>query len=205
MVIGSAPDIERATNGDERAAAALVAEVVPIIRRRVTRTLIRDRARSGRAIATDVDDLTQEVLLALFADQGRILRAWAPDRGLSFEEFVGLVARRHTLSILRSRRKSPFNTQPVDPNELENLPPESRRRGADRSSETRQSLERLTNALRRRLSPAGVEMFHRLFVEEASVREISRDTGLSADSVYQWRTRIRKAALELRAAIALEA
>lgn len=204
MVIGSHPNIEQALNGDHRAAARLVTALEPIIRRRVAGALLRDKARWGRSVAVDAEDLTQEVLLALFADDGRILKAWSPERGLPFERFVGLVARRHALSILRSRRRSPFNAQPTDPFELEDQPPESRRRDALRSTETRQSLERLTLALRRRLSPAGVDMFRRLFVEEESVSDISRNTGLSADSVYQWRTRIRRTALELRTSLPIE-
>ena len=150
MPTGGHPDIEPALNGDHRAAARLVAALEPIIHRRVTGALVRDKARWGRSVAGDVEDLTQEVLLALFADDGRILKAWSPERGLPLERFVGLVARRHALSMLRSRRRSPFNAQPTDPLDLEAQPPESRRRDALRSTETRQSLERLTLALRRR-------------------------------------------------------
>jgi RNA polymerase sigma factor (sigma-70 family) len=204
MVIGRDSDIERATNGDGRAAAELVTALLPVIRRRVASALLKEEASWGRPVTVDVEDLTQEVLLALFADGGRILKAWAPERGLGFDQFVGFVARRHALSILRSGRKGPLNAHPTDPVDLENLPPESRCRDALRSTETRQSLERLTLELHRRLSPAGVDMFRRLFVEEESVSDIARTTGRSAESVYQWRARIRKAALEVRTSLPLE-
>lgn len=193
--------VVRALEGDRFAAAELIATLAPVIRRSVMKTLLRDRSRSGDGITQETEDMTQEVLLSLFTEDGRIFRAWQPERGLSLERFVAFVARRQALSALRTRRRNPFHVQPTDPADLENQPPSSRGRCAHRSTEHRQSIERLTLALRDRLSPTGLEMFHRLFVEEQSVSDISRNTGLSAESVYQWRTRIKKAALEVRAAL----
>lgn len=193
--------VVRALEGDRLAAAELVATLAPVIRRSVIKTLLRDRSRSGGGVAQEAEDMTQEVLLSLFSEDLRIFRAWQPERGLSLESFVAFVARRQALSLLRTRRTNPFHLQPTDPADLENQPPSSRGRDAHRSTEHRQSLERLALALRARLSPIGLEMFQRLFVEEQSVSDISRNTGLSAESVYQWRTRIKKAALEVRTAL----
>lgn len=193
--------IERALNGDAAAAAELVESLLPIIRKRVTAALLRGRDRIGRSVTEEAGDLTQEVLLALFRDDGRILRAWQPERGLTLEQFVGFIARRHVLSTLRNRQRNPFEMQPIDPAELEAQPASGGRRDAHGSTESRQSLERLTAALGERLSPAGLEMFRRLFVEEESVRDVSQSLGLTPECVYQWRTRIKKAALELRSSL----
>ena len=189
--------IQRALGGDRTAEAELIATLAPVVRRSVTRALCNERKRAGSALPQEVEDLSQEVLLNLFSGEDRVFLAWQPERGLSLERFVAFVARRQACSLLRTRRRSALYVQSMDPADLENQPP-STRRDAGRSTEHRQCLERLTRALRDRLSQTGLDMFHRLFVEEQSVSDISRSTGLSPESVYQWRTRIRKAAQEVR-------
>ncbi len=190
--------LARMLEGDDGAEAALVAELTPVVRRRVMQVLARDKGRWGRDLSPEADDLTQDVLLALFARDACALRAWVPERGLPLERFVGLLARRHALSIVRSRRRNPFSAQPTDPSDFDQQPPASERRDAHRVSETRQALERLLVALTQSLCPTGLELLQRLFVQEQSVRDISDHTGLSADCVYQWRCRIRQRARHLQ-------
>lgn len=190
--------LARTLEGDDEGEAALVAALMPVVRRRVMQVLARDKGRWGRDLSSEADDLTQDVLLALFARDACALRAWTPERGLSLERFVGLLARRHALSIVRSRRRNPFSAQPTDPSDFDQQAPASERRDAHRASETRQVLERLLATLTQSLCPTGLELLHRLFVQEQSVRDISHHTGLSADCVYQWRCRIRQRARHLQ-------
>jgi len=51
----------------------------------------RNRSAAGRDVRQEVADLIQEVFMALFADDARVLRSWQPERGLSLDNFVGLV------------------------------------------------------------------------------------------------------------------
>jgi RNA polymerase sigma factor (sigma-70 family) len=189
--------IDRALSGDATAIGALVDRLTPIVQARVARALTRRHAEArGRRIRQEVEDMTQEVFLALFDQDGRALRAWDPDRGASLENFVGLVAERQVASILRSGRRSPWVEDPTTKDELvavvveEDGGPSS----PEHAAADRELLAAMLDALRVRLSPLGLEMFRHLFVEQADVPEICARTGLQAGAVYAWRTRLRKIA-----------
>lgn len=170
-------------------AGALVHRLTPIIKARVARTLVR-RAPPGRDAAQEVDDLTQEVLLALFADQRRALRRWDPDRGMSLANFVGLMAERRVASVLRSARRSPWAEHPSDPDDIG-----ARATGAAQQEATlasRQTLERVVARLRTTTSPLGLELFYRLFVCQQDTASICGDTGLGANAVYLWKSRLSR-------------
>jgi DNA-directed RNA polymerase specialized sigma24 family protein len=98
--------IRRALTGDPTALTELVAVLTPVIQARVARTLLarRHRLACGRDVRQEVEDLSQDVFLTLFSRDSRVLRDWQPERGLSLESFVGLVAERQVLSFLRSGR-----------------------------------------------------------------------------------------------------
>jgi hypothetical protein len=61
----------------------------------------------------DIQDAAQEVWLALFADHGRALRAWRPEAGMSFDNYVGMIAERRSFSMQR-RRRTRVDGQPLD-------------------------------------------------------------------------------------------
>src|SRR4051794_3412218 len=89
--------IEAALAREPAAVRALVDLLSPVIERRVAAALWR-RA-PGRDIRVEVEDMTQEVFLALFAAGGKPLRAWDPGRGMSLPNFVGLLAQHQVASI----------------------------------------------------------------------------------------------------------
>src|SRR6185503_6782407 len=95
---------------DGLALERLVQLLTPVIQARVARTLYRRRwgRGGGYNVRQDVEDLTQDVFLKLFANDGRVLRSWRQERGLSLENFIGLVAEFHTISYLRSGRRNPW-------------------------------------------------------------------------------------------------
>jgi len=195
--------IERALSGDAAAVRTLVDRLAPVVQKRVACAFLRGGSGGGRGIRPEVEDATQEVLLSLFSEHGKALRSWSPERGLSLEGFVGLVAQRQVLSVLRSRRRSPYTALPRAPEDLDEVRPSSRR-SLHRVTEARDALSRLAEGLQRRLSPVGLDVFERMYVEQQGVEEVSRDTGLSADAIYQWRTRIKRAARETRAELSRE-
>ena len=88
--------VRRALAGDQGTLTRLVAVLTPVIQARVARTLLAHRSplASGRDLRQEVEDQIQEVFLALFARDGRVLRSWLSERGLSLENFVGRVAER---------------------------------------------------------------------------------------------------------------
>lgn len=110
--------VRRALTGDQTALSRLVGALVPVINARVARTLTRRSLLvSGRDLRQEVEDQSQEVFLALFSRDAHILRSWQAERGLSLENFVGLVAERQMLSFLRSGRRK--ETTAFDGNDLD--------------------------------------------------------------------------------------
>jgi RNA polymerase sigma-70 factor (ECF subfamily) len=111
-------ELERALRGDRASLRVLVGELTPVIQARVARVLLRSATgrQAGRAVRQEVEDMTQEVFVSLLEDGGKALRSWAPERGASLKNFVGLLAERQAMSILRSGRRSPW------PRELAEVP-----------------------------------------------------------------------------------
>jgi RNA polymerase sigma-70 factor (ECF subfamily) len=189
--------LQKALAGDAAAVDALVRRLGPVIQARVARSLLRWRTGSaaGRNVRQEVEDLVQEIFVVLFSDGGKILRGWEPERGLSLENFVGLVAERRTASLMASGRRSPWKESPTEPPELDG-PREGP--GPERTTAARQELRLLLNTLRAELSPLGRRLFELIYLRRLSVEEVMEATDLSADAVYAWRSRLRKLARKLR-------
>jgi RNA polymerase sigma factor (sigma-70 family) len=191
------PEIDSALAGDQLAIEKLVALLTPVIQARIARTLLAYRrgGSAGRDVHQEVADLAQEVFLLLFSHDGKVLRSWQPERGLTLENFVGLVAERQTVSLLRSGRRSPWKEDPtleadLDQNAASHPEPEA-------AAASRDQLQRLLRRLEEELSPLGRHLFDLIFVQELAVAEVEAKTGLSADAVYAWRSRLRKLARRL--------
>lgn len=190
--------LRRALSGDEAARNRLALALLPVIQARVARSLLRWRlpAGRGRSVRQEVEDLSQDVLLLLFADGGKVLRTWQPERGLALSQFVGLVAERRTVSSLRSGRRSPWKEDPTLPEELDREAPD---RGPEEVVASREELRFVLRRLAEELTPLGRQLFDLLFLQELPLPEIVARTALSADAVYAWRSRLRKLARQLLA------
>lgn len=188
--------VERALTGAPAAVRALVAAVTPVVRARVARVLLRrSGAARGREVAQEIDDLAQDVFVALFERRGHILRSWSPQGGLSLANFVGLVAERRTISTLRSRRQSPWSEDPTDPVDLG---PSAGSTGFEEGVGHRSLLAALLDRMRAALSPQGLRMFELLMIEQRPVEAVCDETGLTAAAVYAWRSRLAKQARAVR-------
>jgi RNA polymerase sigma factor (sigma-70 family) len=189
-------EIQSALAGDEPALNRLVRTLTPVIQSRVARSLLLRRTgwAAGRDIRQEVEDLTQDIFLLLFADGGKVLRSWQPERGLSLANFVGLVAERQTASILRSGKRSPWKEDPVLPEDLDRASPES---GPEEVAASREQLKLLLHRLTEELTPLGRHLFDLLFLRELPFEEVTRQTGMTPDAVYAWRSRLRRLARRL--------
>lgn len=189
-------EIQSALAGDEPALARLVRKLTPVIQSRVARSLLLRRTgrAAGRDIRQEVEDLTQDIFLLLFADGGKVLRSWQPERGLSLANFVGLVAERQTVSILRSGKRSPWKEDPALPEDLDRAASES---GPEEIAASREQLKLLLQRLTEELTPLGRHLFDLLFLRELPFEEVTRQTGMSPDAVYAWRSRLRRLARRL--------
>lgn len=187
-------EVGRAITGEEPVVSRLVMTLTPVVQARVARALLRRSSALSRDLRQEVEDLTQEVLLSLFVDGGRVLAGWEPERGLSLRNFVGLVAERRTASILRSGRRSAWRE---DPTMDEQLDGEAEEAGPEQVAASREELRQLLQRLTEELSPLGRQLFDLLFLRELSVNDVIHLTGLSADAVYAWRSRLRRLCRQL--------
>ena len=190
--------VREALAGNQDARTRLVAALTPVIEARVARTLLARRSYLGadRNVRQEVEDLTQEIFLSLLAKDAHVLRSWQPERGLSLENFVGLVSERQVVSFLRSGKRNPWK---VEPSQLEDLAGEALDRGPEEIKASREQLRLLLERLQERLGPLGRQLFELLFIQERSLPETIAASGLSADAVYAWRSRLRRLARELLA------
>jgi RNA polymerase sigma-70 factor (ECF subfamily) len=172
-----------------------------VIQARVARCVLRFHPGSGR-VRQDVDDLAQDVFLRLFDEDGRVLRSWQPERGLSLENFVGLVAERQSISFLRTGKRNPWREEEADEEAIEALPSGQVEPGEEVASAD--FMARLHERLRETLTPLGMRLFELLYVEERTVDEVCAATTLSADAVYAWRSRLRRTAQGLCSQLASE-
>jgi RNA polymerase sigma-70 factor (ECF subfamily) len=186
-------EVRSALAGNEPALTRLVRKLTPVIQSRVARGLLLRRTgmAAGRNVRQEVEDLTQEIFLVLFADGGKVLRSWQPERGLSLLNFVGLVAERQAASILRSGKRSPWKEDPTLPEDLHQAATES---GPEEVTASREQLRLLLHRLTEELSPLGRHLFDLLFLRELPLEEVIRRTGMSPDAVYAWRSRLRRLA-----------
>lgn len=199
MIEANGPELlRRALAGDRTATRELVRFLSPVVHARVARAVLRSRqGRSqGRDIRQDIEDFVQEVFVAMLADRGRPLRAWDPARGMSFPNFVGMLAEHEVASILRSGRRSPWTEEATKSESMDHWAGATESHDARVSS--RELLARIIERLRAELTPAGFEIFQLLIVEDRTVEDVCNRTGLSSDAIYAWRSRLGKRAREMR-------
>jgi RNA polymerase sigma factor (sigma-70 family) len=192
----SAALIQRALQGEREAERLLVEQLVPRIRAGVARAL-RKRSTARGGARPEVDDLTQGVLLSLFADGGLALRRWDPERGLALGGFVALVAHRQAVAVLRCRRRSPWQEDPTEIQSLDRHPAEAA--GPESAAISRQIRAVVTDRARASLSPRGRELFALLFEHGCSTEDVCLLKGMSPGAVHAWRSRLARLARRIGA------
>ena len=190
--------LEEALSGKDEALLRLIRDLTPYVQREAAVVLFQ-RASSGRDPRQELEDMTQEVLTQLLARDGRRLRWWVPERGLSFGSYVKLVARQQVGMILRSGKRSPWCDVPTQDIELERALPPDPSRPADQT-EAKDALQYFMKLLEEHFDERGQILFELLYVDEYDVDEVCRRMSMSRDAVYAWRRRFRQwaAGLETR-------
>lgn len=179
--------IRRAAAGDRSALDHLVERLAPSIQRRVRRRMRRlELLHASSALEKD---LVQDCMVRLFAQQARLLRQWKPDRGASLDSWCGYVADSVVLAHSRSGRKSAWREiTDEDDDEQPALP------WTDEDLEA-QTLDRafltdLMVRLRKVLTPAKLNLFWALYVEERDPEDIALELGKSRDAIYMAKARL---------------
>jgi DNA-directed RNA polymerase specialized sigma24 family protein len=193
-------DLERVYRREPTACRALVHALMPAIEARIWAVL--SRAPAGRPTRERVAEFAQEVFVALFEDDCRVLRSWDPARGAQLRTFVGLVAERVVLGILRSGRRSAWREDPTLSEELDRVAGATA--GPEVSVLDRDYLRRLLDAVQERLSPRGMELFIALYAEDQPIEVVCTRHGMTAPAVYAWRNRFKTLLSELAAQLSPE-
>ncbi len=194
--------LERALTGDRGALEELFVRLAPIIQARVARALLRRSRPLGRDPRQELRDMTQEVFVSLLENDGKTLRAWKAERGMSLDNFVGLVAERQVASILRTGKRSPWKEDPVDEDDLAIAAGSSEADAV--ATMSRDTLQALLDRLREELTPKMLRLFYALWVDELPVPQICETMGMQPDAVYAARSRIAKRARAIAAEIERE-
>jgi RNA polymerase sigma-70 factor (ECF subfamily) len=186
--------VRRAIAREPDAVRSLVMVLRPTIEARVVRGLIRS-TRSGRSARQEVEDLVQEVFLALFDNDARALRAWDPARA-PLGAFVTVVAEHEVASIMRSGRRRPYRDEEDGGLDVDEYTAPV---GTESIVESQELLDALLERLRAELSPKGLELFTMLLVDEVPVEEVCARTSMTRDAVYAWKSRLGKLVRKLAA------
>ncbi len=185
--------VASALDGNAVSTRALVARLLPAIEARVTHALLRYKRKEQ--VAQVVPDLTQHVFLMLFEQSGRRLRAWQSELGASLPTFVGLIAEREVIAVLRRQRRNPWTEAPTDHDEL------ARCAGGGGDEEThltnRQLLDAVLDRALATLDERGLALFQRLVVDEADCGVVAGEMKTTLGALYMWKSRFAKLVQEI--------
>ncbi len=187
----------QALDGNRSALRALVDEILPVVRVEVGVALTRRAAASRRDPRQEIDDFTQEVLVYLLKNQGKLLRTWDPERGRSLKSFVRLLTRQRVSRILQGFKGNPWSHDPTEPSDFDSTalgePPKSQARQLESREELRMLLERL----RARLNDRGLFLFQLIYVEQRPIKEVCEQMQMTRSAVDAWNSRLRKQVRQL--------
>ncbi len=183
--------IGRALAGENDAIRHLVHRLMPIVRATVRRAL--GFAVAGHRLGVEVEDLEQDVWLHLVAQRGRRLSSFRPDRGISLESYVTILAEREVITQLRRRAalKRGRHLQAVCNDSVPSPDPTPEQRVADR-----QLVASLHRSLEAQLPERGRLIWRYTFTDGREPREVAELIGVKVQVVYNWQHKIRQLARE---------
>lgn len=166
--------------GEREAQRALMLRIVPVVQTQVGLVLAR---MHGTVPEADLRDLVQDTLVELLRNGAQELRRWQPDRGLSLDAFVRLVARRFVLRRVGRLGRDRRVQEATDPELLDAFA------GRHPSPQVTDELDAILGALYEELGPRDRELFERLFLEQQDPADVAAALGMSADALKKWRSR----------------
>ncbi len=156
----------------------------------VGRELLPWSGHYDRHTTSLAEDVVQDVMLKLFADDGRVLRVWDPERGLTLVGFLRRVVRFHVLQLFRSANKNPWRDRPYDE--------KTERPQISTSALLHQLwLWEVRDLLLEAEDERGRALYVGLYVEQQSADELAQAHAMTRDAVYQWRARFKRRASRL--------
>ena len=180
--------LNEALGGDPHAVRALIRYLEPKLLLRAN-ALLRHRGPGGSR--REAMDLVQAAWRDLIADGWQALRRWDPERGVGLLGYVGVVATHRMISELRRAGRARAEN-PVAGDELDDFA--SLCDDLEDKVANREYIELVVHELRSELTRQGDQAFEVLYLEGLSIDEAIAKTGLSRDSLYSYRRRIKRMA-----------
>lgn len=187
--------MQQALRGDSAAKRALAVRLLAVISREVGFLLNRRAAPSRRDPRQDLRDLSQDVLVLLFEQDGQELARWDPARGRSLDSFVQLVTRRRVARILSGGRGNPWGNEPTAPEDMEALFQTDLREVEE--LEARHHLAGILERLQAEMSTRDAEIFAMMYVEDLAPEEVCARMDMTRAALNTWRYRLRKLATSI--------
>lgn len=181
--------IRLALKGQSTAVRLMTRRLLPVIHARVGAYFSR---RAGRRVAAhDAEDLAQEIWTELLRDDGRLLRAYDPQRGKTLEGYVGLLCRRELWRREQEAgRLKRGSGAPAD--DLDDVPVPDGLPGPERDVLGRDLAATLRAHLHAVLPPRGRAVLAFVFEDELDPKEAASALGVELQVVYNWQHRIRQ-------------
>lgn len=175
-------DLRRAIAGDEAATARVVTAVRPLLR-----DVVRGVVNQFNGRLSDVDDLLQEVLVALLVNERHALTRWQEDGGRTLPSFLAMFARYRTIDRLRRQgREIPVEDQILIAQfELKYV------RDDARAHEERDLFAKLLQYCQDTFSSDERWLLGRL-MDGADAAELAHDQKISVGTMYQRISRLRR-------------
>lgn len=162
-------------------------EFVARYERLITSCVLKVLRRYGAVFSSeDLDDLVADVWVTLLRDDMKKLRQYDAERGFRIASFIGLVATNVTIDHLRARQA---DAQPLDQLTEEHVAltqPETRDVVEDREQ------AQLARAALARLSSDERTFVFEVFHSERSPEELARRLGVTTNTVYSRKFKVRE-------------
>lgn len=186
--------IRRALEGPAELQRGLAVWLLGIVDREIRLTLRPIAVRHGRDLRDVAEDLVQDVLLVLLHQDGRVLRAWDPARGMKLRSFVSLVVRRFVYRKFRGFRGNPWSSEPAAEASIAALLDDGITPGPSLLAdiEYRLQLDAILEVLRGELNERDWRLFTKLFVEQCSPADVGGEEGMTENSVHKWSSRFHQ-------------
>ncbi|HZS39635.1 MAG TPA: sigma-70 family RNA polymerase sigma factor [Polyangia bacterium] len=162
-------------------------EFVSRYERLITSCVLKVLRRYGAVFsAEDLDDLVADVWVTLLRDDMKKLRQYDVERGFRIASFIGLVATNTTIDHLRSRQAeaTPLDQVMEDYASLAQVAPRDAVEDREQAALAREALNRLSSDER--------EFVFEVFHSERSPEELARTLGVTTNTVYSRKFKVRE-------------
>lgn len=155
--------------------------------------------RYRRNLRDEAEDLSQDVLLQLFHDGGRVLLSWDPARGMQLRSFLSLVVRRYIYRRFRGFRGNPWSSDPAAAEELaarldDGIAAEF---SLLTDIEYRLHLDEILAVLQGELSDRDWRLFTKLYVDQRKPVDVGEEEDMRENAVHKWVSRFQQRVRQL--------